>query len=89
FQKAEADLDYIQHKLELEIMRSLPHDAPAEENPIALLKEIPVLKSRYKSLCVQMDEISMEQKKSMENIQATLDKTMKTVQTIQQRIGLE
>jgi len=30
FQKAESDLDYIQHRLEFEIMKSLP-DNPAAE----------------------------------------------------------
>lgn len=70
-------------------MKSLPDDTAAEENPAALLKELPVLKSRYKSLCAQMEEISMEQKESMESIRAALEKTMKTVQALQQRAELE
>ncbi|NWI37742.1 SKA2 protein, partial [Picathartes gymnocephalus] len=89
FQKAESDLDYIQRRVEFEIMKSLPEDTAAEENPVALLKELPMLKSRYKSLCVQMEEISMEQKKSMESIRAALEKTMKTVQALQQQTQLE
>ncbi|NXE37384.1 SKA2 protein, partial [Ptilorrhoa leucosticta] len=89
FQKAESDLDYIQHRVEFEIMKNLPDDTAAEENPVALLKELPVLKSRYKSLCVQMEKISMEQKESMESIRAALEKTMKIVQALQQRTGLE
>ncbi|NWW57013.1 SKA2 protein, partial [Ifrita kowaldi] len=89
FQKAESDLDYIQHRVEFEIMKSLPDDAAAEENPVALLKELPVLKSRYKSLCMQMEKISMEQKESMESIRAALEKTMKIVQALQQRAELE
>ncbi|NXD99330.1 SKA2 protein, partial [Chaetorhynchus papuensis] len=60
-----------------------------QENPVALLKELPVLKSRYKSLCAQMEEISMEQKESMESIRAALEKTMKIVQALQQRTELE
>lgn len=60
-----------------------------QENPAALLKELPMLKSRYKSLCAQMEKISMEQKESMESIRATLEKTMKIVQTLQQRSELE
>ncbi|XP_056362925.1 spindle and kinetochore-associated protein 2 [Oenanthe melanoleuca] len=89
FQKAESDLDYIQRRVEFEIMKSLPDDTAAEENPAALLKELPVLKSRYKSLCAQMEEISLEQKESMESIRAALEKTMKIVQALQQQTGLE
>ncbi|NXO18752.1 SKA2 protein, partial [Oriolus oriolus] len=89
FQKAESDLDYIQHRVEFEIMKSLPDDAAAEENPVALVKELPVLKSRYKSLCAQMEKISMQQKESMESIRAALEKTMKIVQALQQRAELE
>ncbi|NXP40254.1 SKA2 protein, partial [Leiothrix lutea] len=89
FQKAESDLDYIQRRVEFEIMRNLPDDTAAEENPAALLKELPALKSRYKSLCAQMEEISVEQKESMQNIRAALEKTMEIVQELQQRSGLE
>ncbi|NXH33230.1 SKA2 protein, partial [Myiagra hebetior] len=89
FQKAESDLDYIQHRVEFEIMKSLPEDMAAEENPVALLKELPVMKSRYKSLCEEMERISMEQKEAMESIQATLEETLKTIQALQQRTELE
>ncbi|NXU44348.1 SKA2 protein, partial [Drymodes brunneopygia] len=89
FQKAESDLDYIQRRVEFEIMKSLPDDAAAEENPAALVREIELLKSRYKSLCARVEQISMEQKESMESIRAILEKTMQTVQTLQQRCDLE
>ncbi|NXO72437.1 SKA2 protein, partial [Phainopepla nitens] len=89
FQKAESDLDYIQRRVEFEVMKSLPDDTAAEENPAALLKELPLLKSRYKSLCAQMEEISMEQKESMQSIRAALEKTMKIVQELQQRTELQ
>ncbi|NWX33769.1 SKA2 protein, partial [Notiomystis cincta] len=89
FQKAESDLDYIQRRVEFEIMKSLPDNTAAEENPVALLKELPVLKSRYKSLCARMEEISVEQKESMESIRAALQKTMKIVEALQQRTELE
>ncbi|XP_030818808.1 spindle and kinetochore-associated protein 2 [Camarhynchus parvulus] len=89
FQKAESDLDYIQRRVEFEIMKSLPDDTAAEEDPAALLKELPVLKSRYKSLCAQMEEISLEQKESMESIRAALEKTMEIVQALQQQTQLE
>ncbi|XP_059721859.1 spindle and kinetochore-associated protein 2 isoform X1 [Haemorhous mexicanus] len=89
FQKAESDLDYIQRRVEFEIMKSLPDDTAEEEDPAALLKELPVLKSRYKSLCAQMEEISLEQKESMESIRAALEKTMKIAQALQQHTELE
>ncbi|NXO79571.1 SKA2 protein, partial [Sitta europaea] len=89
FQKAESDLDYIQRRVEFEIMKSLPDDTTAEENPAALLKELPLLKSRYQSLCAQLEEISLEQKESMESIRAALDKTVKIVQELQQHTDLE
>ncbi|XP_053816898.1 spindle and kinetochore-associated protein 2 [Vidua chalybeata] len=89
FQKAESDLDYIQRKLEFEITKSRPDDAAAEEDPAALLKEILVLKSRYKSLCAKMEKISLEQKEAMESIRASLEKTMNIVQTLQQQTDLE
>ncbi|NWZ40400.1 SKA2 protein, partial [Brachypodius atriceps] len=89
FQKAESDLDYIQRRLEFEILESRPDGTAAEENPAALLKELPALKSRYKSLCTRMEKISMEQKESMESIRAAVEKTMQIVQTLQQQTGLE
>ncbi|NWT74913.1 SKA2 protein, partial [Prunella himalayana] len=89
FQKAESDLDYIQRRVEYEMKKSLPDDTAAEEDPAALLKELPVLKSRYKSLCAQMEKISLEQKESMESIRAALEKTMQTVQALQEHAELE
>ncbi|NXS35839.1 SKA2 protein, partial [Pomatostomus ruficeps] len=89
FQKAESDLDYIQHRLEFEIMKSLPDNTAAEENPVALLKELPVLKARYKSLCAQMERISTEQKESMRSIRAALEETMRTVEALQSRTELQ
>ncbi|NXR48019.1 SKA2 protein, partial [Hippolais icterina] len=89
FQKAESDLDYIQRRVEFEIMKIVPDDTAAKEDTAALLKELPVLKSRYKSLCVRLDKIFMEQKEAMEGIRAAVEKTMKLIQTLQQQTGLE
>ncbi|NXF90892.1 SKA2 protein, partial [Eubucco bourcierii] len=84
FQKAESDLDYIQHRVEYEIRKSLPDDSPAEENPVAVLEELAVVKSRYKMLCMKLDKISTEQQESMATIHAAVDNTMKMVQALQQ-----
>ncbi|NWI08577.1 SKA2 protein, partial [Crypturellus soui] len=89
FQKAESDLDYIQHKLEFEIMKSLPDNPTEEENPIALLEELAVVKSRYKAMCVQLEKVSTEQTESMNCIRAALENTMKMVQALQQHTDLE
>ncbi|NXP59870.1 SKA2 protein, partial [Chloropsis cyanopogon] len=89
FQKAESDLDYIQCRLEFEIRKSCPDDTATEEDPAALLKEILVLKSRYKSLCARMEQVSTEQKESMESIRAALERTREIVQSLQQQAGLE
>ncbi|NXL93790.1 SKA2 protein, partial [Alectura lathami] len=89
FQKAESDLDYIQHRLQFEIMKSLPDNPAAEENPIALLEELSVVKSRYKMLSVQLEKVSLEQRESMDGIRAALENTMRMVQALQQRSNLE
>ncbi|NXI94866.1 SKA2 protein, partial [Psophia crepitans] len=89
FQKAESDLDYIQHRLEFEMRKSLPDNPTAEENPVALLEALSVVKSRYKMLCMQLEKISMEQRESMKGIRAALEKTMKMVQSLQQHTDLE
>uniref|UniRef100_A0A8D0HFB1 Protein FAM33A n=1 Tax=Sphenodon punctatus TaxID=8508 RepID=A0A8D0HFB1_SPHPU len=89
FQKADSDLDCIQHMLEFEIMKNLPDEVTPEENPLALLEQLSAVKSRYKLLCEQLEQISIERKESMSCIRATLDKTMKLVQEIQQHTGIE
>ncbi|NWU91339.1 SKA2 protein, partial [Upupa epops] len=89
FQKAESDLDYIQNRLEFEIMKSLPDNPAAEENPVALLEELTVVKSHYKTLCTQLEKVLVEQRESMKSIHAALENTMKTVQALQQHTDLE
>ncbi|XP_064022840.1 spindle and kinetochore-associated protein 2 [Pogoniulus pusillus] len=89
FQKAESDLDYIQHRMEYEIRKSLPDDSAAEENPVAVLEELAVVKSRYKMLCMKLDKISTEQQESMAAIRAAVENTMKMVQALQQHAYLE
>ncbi|KFU86258.1 Spindle and kinetochore-associated protein 2, partial [Chaetura pelagica] len=89
FQKAEADLDYIQHKLEFEIMKSLPENPEAEENPVALLEGLSAVKSRYRALCMQLEKISTEQGESMQAIRTALENTRKMVQALQYHTDLE
>ncbi|XP_059685188.1 spindle and kinetochore-associated protein 2 isoform X3 [Gavia stellata] len=70
-------------------MKSLPDNPAAEENPVALLEELSVVKSRYKTLCMQLEKVSIEQRESMRGIRAALENTMKTVQALQQQTDLE
>ncbi|XP_009276480.1 PREDICTED: spindle and kinetochore-associated protein 2 [Aptenodytes forsteri] len=70
-------------------MKSLPDNPAAEENPFALLEELSVLKSRYKTLCMQLEKIFVEQRESMKGIRAALENTMKMVQALQQHADLE
>ncbi|XP_032070686.1 spindle and kinetochore-associated protein 2 [Thamnophis elegans] len=89
FQKAESDLDYIQTTLEFEMMKRLPNGLAQEENPLVLIQQLSVVKSRYKDLCEQLEKISVERRESMRAIRATLAKTVKLVQEIQQHTGTE
>ncbi|XP_025927212.1 spindle and kinetochore-associated protein 2 isoform X2 [Apteryx rowi] len=70
-------------------MKSLPDNPAAEENPVTLLEELSVVKSRYKTLCVQLEKVSIEQRESMNCIRAALENTMKMVQALQQHTDLE
>ncbi|NXM01410.1 SKA2 protein, partial [Tyrannus savana] len=89
FQKAEADLDWIQHRLEYEIRRNLPDDVPPEEDPLAILEELSAAKARYKALCLRMDKVSRKQKKAMEGLQAAVENTVKIIQELQEKACLE
>lgn len=48
-----------------------------------------MVKSRYKTLCTQLEKVSLEQRESMKSIRAALENTMKMVQALQQHAGLE
>ncbi|KAM8797364.1 spindle and kinetochore-associated protein 2 isoform 1-T1 [Eudromia elegans] len=59
------------------------------ENPVTLLEELAVVKSRYKTMCVQLEKVSIEQRESMNCIRAVLENTMKMVQALQQHTNFE
>ncbi|NXC24511.1 SKA2 protein, partial [Campylorhamphus procurvoides] len=89
FQKAKADLDWIQYKLEREIRENLPEDAGAEEDPVAILAELSVLGSRYEALCKQLDRIGAEQQQLLRSIGASVQDTVSILQELQGKVGLE
>ncbi|KAG8122614.1 putative Spindle and kinetochore-associated protein, partial [Naja naja] len=89
FQKAESDLDYIQTTLEFEMMRQLPNGLAQEGNPLVLIQQMSAVKLRYKNLSEKLQKISVEQRESMRAIRATLVKTVKLVQEMQEHTGTE
>ncbi|NXT84682.1 SKA2 protein, partial [Zapornia atra] len=89
FQQAESDLDYIQHRLEFEIRKNLPDNPSPEENPLAVLEALSMLKSRYQMLCMRMEKVSQEQRECMKDIRTALGKTMRITQALQQQADLK
>uniref|UniRef100_UPI00398E741C SKA complex subunit 2 isoform X2 n=1 Tax=Pristiophorus japonicus TaxID=55135 RepID=UPI00398E741C len=89
FQKAESDLDYIEHKLEYEMVKNLPEDTPTQENPVKLLKQLRVIKSRYRELSAEADQIATEQKESVDFIRSQLAATLQLVLKLQEQSDLK
>ncbi|KAJ8275729.1 hypothetical protein COCON_G00074810 [Conger conger] len=89
FQKAEADLEYIEKQLKFECMTNVPENGGAEENPVKILENLSAIKVRHKALCTQMEQISVEQKQSVESIKGYLNTTMQLVQELQQTADTE
>ncbi|XP_062816441.1 spindle and kinetochore-associated protein 2 isoform X2 [Anolis carolinensis] len=89
FQDAESDLNHIQAMLEYEMRKGLPDGLSQEENPLVLIQQLSLVKSRYQAVCERLQEISAEKQESMRSIRATLAKTMKLVQEIQHHAGME
>ncbi|XP_072325996.1 SKA complex subunit 2 isoform X3 [Scyliorhinus torazame] len=89
FQKAESDLDYIEHKLEFEIAKNLPQNTPTQENPVKLLEQLRVIKSRYRELSVEADQIASEQKEAVDFIRSQLTTTLQLVQKLQEQTDRE
>ncbi|XP_067866796.1 spindle and kinetochore-associated protein 2-like isoform X2 [Heterodontus francisci] len=87
FQKAESDLDYIERKLEFEIVKNLPQNA--QENPVKLLEQLRVIKSRYHSLSTEADQIAVKQKEAVDFIHSQLATTLQLVQKLQGQSDLK
>ncbi|KAI1903490.1 hypothetical protein AGOR_G00027730 [Albula goreensis] len=84
FQKAEADLEYMEKQLKFEFMTNVPENgAPEQENPVKLLESLSTIKARHKALCAQVEEIAAEQKQSVESIRSYLNNTVQLVQELQ------
>ncbi|KAJ7997014.1 hypothetical protein DPEC_G00224520 [Dallia pectoralis] len=89
FQKAEADMEYMEKRLRLDFLTNAPENGAVEENPVKLLENLSAIKARHAALCTQVQEIAAEQKQSMDSIRAHLDTTVQLVQELQQTADIE
>ncbi|KAG7322737.1 hypothetical protein KOW79_014083 [Hemibagrus wyckioides] len=83
FQKAEADIEYVEKRLKFDFMTSARENGTAEGNPVQLLESLAAIKTRHAALCTQMEEIAAEQKRSMDSIRSHLNTTVKLVEELQ------
>ncbi|KAM9456083.1 SKA complex subunit 2 [Clarias gariepinus] len=83
FQKAEADIEYVEKRLKFDFMTSARENGATEGNPVQLLESLTAIKARHAALCVQMEEITAEQKRSMDSIRSHLNTTVKLVEELQ------
>ncbi|XP_007904376.1 spindle and kinetochore-associated protein 2 [Callorhinchus milii] len=89
FQKAESDLDYIEHKLEFELVKILPQNVSSKNNPVKLLEIAKVIKSRYRDLSAEADQIAAEQRESMDFIRSQLATTLQVLHKLQEQSDLK
>uniref|UniRef100_A0A8C1MFF1 Protein FAM33A n=1 Tax=Cyprinus carpio TaxID=7962 RepID=A0A8C1MFF1_CYPCA len=83
FQKAEADIEYVEKRLKFDFMANAREAGTVEGNPVQLLENLSAIKARHAALCAQVEEIAVEQKRSMDSIRAHLDTTVLMVQQLQ------
>uniref|UniRef100_A0A8C8ZAN1 Protein FAM33A n=1 Tax=Prolemur simus TaxID=1328070 RepID=A0A8C8ZAN1_PROSS len=87
-QKADSDLEYIQYRLEYEIKINHP-DSAGKRNPVALLKELSVITSRYQTLYACFKPVAVEHKETKSCMCATVNKPMNMTQNPQKQTDLE
>ncbi|ROL54266.1 Spindle and kinetochore-associated protein 2 [Anabarilius grahami] len=83
FQKAEADIEYVEKRLKFDFMANAREAGSFEGNPVQLLENLTAIKARHAALCAQVEEITAEQKRSMDSIRAHLDTTVQLVEQLQ------
>ncbi|XP_026075749.1 spindle and kinetochore-associated protein 2-like isoform X1 [Carassius auratus] len=83
FQKTEADIEYVEKRLKFDFMANAREAGTVEGNPLQLLENLSAIKARHAALCAQVEEIEMEQKRSMDSIRAHLDTTVRMVNQLQ------
>ncbi|KAA0704088.1 Spindle and kinetochore-associated protein 2 [Triplophysa tibetana] len=89
FQKAEADIEYVEKRLKFDFVANAREAGSFEGNPVQLLENLSAIKARHASLCAQVEEIATEQKRSMDSIRAHLDTTVQLVQQLQNTADIQ
>ncbi|XP_072515285.1 SKA complex subunit 2 [Salminus brasiliensis] len=89
FQKAEADIEYVEKRLKFDFMTNARENGAVEGNPVQLLENLAAIKARHATLCTQVEEIAAEQKRSMDSIRAHLDTTVKLVEELQSTADIQ
>ncbi|XP_030648626.1 SKA complex subunit 2 [Chanos chanos] len=89
FQKAEADLEYVEKRLKFDFLTSARENGASEENPVKLLENLTAIKARHAALCAEVVEIEAEQKKSMDSIREHLSTSLMLVEELQRRADVE
>ncbi|XP_066506932.1 spindle and kinetochore-associated protein 2 isoform X2 [Hoplias malabaricus] len=89
FQKAEADIEYVEKRLKFDFMTNARENGAVEGNPVQLLENLAAIKSRHSALCAQVEEIASEQKRSMDSIRNHLDSTLKLVEELQNSADIQ
>ncbi|KAI4880439.1 hypothetical protein NFI96_018422 [Prochilodus magdalenae] len=89
FQKAEADIEYVEKRLKFDFMTSARESGAVEGNPVQLLENLAAIKARHSALCAQVEDIAAEQKRSMDSIRAHLDTTVKLVEELQNTADIQ
>ncbi|XP_055064158.1 SKA complex subunit 2 isoform X2 [Misgurnus anguillicaudatus] len=89
FQKAEADIEYVEKRLKFDFVSNAREAGSFEGNPVQLLENLSAIKARHAALCAQVEEIAAEQKRSMDSIRAHLDTTVQLVQHLQTTADIE
>ncbi|XP_051540419.1 spindle and kinetochore-associated protein 2 isoform X1 [Myxocyprinus asiaticus] len=89
FQKAEADIEYVEKRLKFDFMTNAREAGSFEGNPVQLLENLSAIRARHAALCSQVEEIAAEQKQSMDSIRAHLDNTVQLVQQLQNTADIE
>ncbi|KAL7848515.1 hypothetical protein AOLI_G00232330 [Acnodon oligacanthus] len=83
FQKAEADIEYVEKRLKFDFVTSARDGGAVEGNPVQLMENLAAVRARHLALCAQVEEIAAEQKRSMDSIRAHLETTVKLVEELQ------
>ncbi|XP_061819178.1 SKA complex subunit 2 isoform X3 [Nerophis lumbriciformis] len=78
FSKSEAQLDYIENRLKLELINH------TEENPVMMLDRLRAVKAKHKVLFSQMSEIAAAQNECMFSIRNKVNGVMALMQHFQQ-----